>query len=236
MDRYVVGWKSGASAALPTTVHVVRHGESLHNARVYSSVGADHNDERYIDAGLTTAGISQANNLSDRIVSVDPKLIVSSPLTRALDTCIRACAKLSPSPDVVVTPLCSERVAFSCDIGSHVDILERRFPSLDFSALHPREAWWWTPSDITSPNAAASVQRLRSRINRSVSNPAVVQTVEPNDVFTARVQTFRRWLVEQPFQNIAVFGHGVFLRKLLIKGRGDVVAPLQNVELRTIVL
>lgn len=226
MDRFVAGWSQGSSEPLPpTTVHVVRHGESLHNAKVFASYGADANDIRYADSPLTPHGEKQADSIAARIAAIDPDLIVCSPLTRALQTCLRACVGLSGSKVVVHRGL-RERLAYSCDVGSRASVLRERFPGVDFGELE--EVWWWREGEGEG-SVEESVERLRE------GAPGSPTGVEPKEEWVKRAGHVKRWLVERPERNVVVFGHGVVLRALLAD-RGKQAPFLTNCEIRKIVL
>jgi glucosyl-3-phosphoglycerate phosphatase len=234
MDRYVLGWQTGNAVGQPKTVYLVRHGESTHNAQVYAALGADPNDARYLDAALTARGAAQANALAPRLRELAPQLVVASPLTRAVDTCLRACALLTDpvNPRRIVRPECSERLAYACDIGSSVHVLEKRFPQLDFAHVRPHDAWWWTPDKLDTLSANSSLALLR------MSPPGSKAGIEPVEMVTRRVNAFRAWLVAQPETRIVVFGHGAYLRRLM-SSQGSSVSSVPwfgNCEIRKILL
>lgn len=155
MDRYLLERQLGRRIP-PKTVMLVRHGQSEHNAQVYHPHDPDYNDPRYLDAPLTLTGRTQASALYPVVRRFDPQLIVSSPMTRAIETALLATRHNSNNSNNnnntsnnnnnvphVVTPLCTERLAYSCDIGSPVSELCRRFPFLDFSGVPYPERWWY---------------------------------------------------------------------------------------------
>lgn len=190
------------------TVYLVRHGESTHNAQSFRWQGADYNSPLYLDAPLTPFGEDQANKISTRIRDTNAQLIVTSPFTRAIQTMVLATQQMSPRPPIIVNKLCAERLGASCDIGSSVEELERRFPELDFSDVQPRDAWWWTATnDDRKPTSAAESLKLltRASYNRSIIG------FEPSPSVMNRVHLFRSWLLARPEQRIVVFAHGLFL-------------------------
>jgi glucosyl-3-phosphoglycerate phosphatase len=231
MDRYVAGWRAGAAPRGPTTVHVVRHGESLHNASYFAALGADANDARYVDAGLTPRGAGQADALVGRVAALEPQLVVCSPMTRAIDTCLRACANLNlPPRSVLAHPACTEKLSYSCDVGSPLSALLARFPTVNFDAVAGREVWWWRGRGDGAWSAQRSLEELRG------GSAAPRRGVEPTENVLRRVGEFRRWLVERAEQRILVFAHGVYLRHLLAKSPRESVPWLDNCEVRKFVL
>lgn len=211
MDRYMIQARTGERPPVKT-VYLVRHGQSTHNAHALAAQGADLNDPRYIDAPLTALGEAQARALAPelRAAALPIELVVTSPLIRATQTCLLACAA-SGLPNPVVSPLCAEYLAFSGDIGSPVDHLQRVFPALDY-ALVPQGAWWWSPDDAPEKSQAASLALLRKH------PVGAYKDCEPKAAFLKRVNDFRVWLLERPEKTIIVFAHGVFLTHLVDDG------------------
>lgn len=210
------------------TVFLIRHGESMHNAHSLLSVGADLNDMGYVDAPLTPEGVEQAKALQSTIPSLRAELIVTSPLTRATETCLHATSGLSPSVPTVVNHLCRERLAYSCDIGSNVTTLMTKFPDMDYGSIP--NIWWWTPPDGSAKTSMESLQILRSR-PPGAHKQEWFKAVEPMKAFQKRVDEFRLWLLERPERRIAVFAHGVFNVKLI----GD-NSRMGNCEVRKLIL
>ena len=182
------------------TLYLVRHGESLHNARVIPNANLD--DMRYIDSPLTPKGISQAKALQRKFESYKPKLIICSPMTRAIQTCYYATSTLEPFQQPLVHPLCTERLSYSCDIGSPCSILQKKFPHLDFHRLDPPNAWWYQPDYIPRELGTAETSYRFMMENNAR---------EPSPYFYRRVAHFLKWIDQRPENSIAVFAHGVFL-------------------------
>lgn len=208
----------------PKTIHLVRHGQSLHNAHYHMQSGADMNDARYIDAPLTPLGESQAHSIAPIIANVNPDLFVCSPLTRATQTLLHARSNLRAP--IAVTPLCSERVAYSCDIGNPVSLLRNRFPGLDYSQVPNPEEWWWMPPELKDRTSMGHLKLMRK------DPPGACQHAESREELARRASQFRTWLLHRPETNIAVFAHGVFLTMLV----GDPNVRFRNCEIKKIVL
>lgn len=210
MDRFLLQNQTGQNIP-PKTIYLVRHGQSTHNAHALEPLGASRNDIRYIDAPLTEIGVQQAQQISSKLKQINPQLIVTSPMIRATQTCLHACADLQAP--IIVSPLCRERLAYVCDIGSPVEDLERMFPNLDYSHVMPRDAYWWTPHSMLQKSAHASAELLQQ------NSPRAQRETEPKEFLRARVDKFRIWLLQRPETVIAVFTHGAFLNKLLSDGK-----------------
>lgn len=207
MDRFILQSKRGEPIS-KKTVYLVRHGESLHNAQSLRWKGADYNSPLYIDSPLTPTGEKQARGISHRVRDMNVELIVTSPMTRAIQTMLLATREMSPTPAIMVNKLCCERLGASCDIGSSADVLQHRFPQLDFSDLQPRNAWWWTATN-ESPRPTNATESL-DLLTRSSLDHATIGD-EPSDFLFSRVNEFRNWLLSRPEKRIVVFAHGVFL-------------------------
>lgn len=204
MDRFIIEQRTGKRPPVKT-IYLVRHGESTHNARSFASEGAGIDDERYIDAQLTTLGKAQARSLTPKLKELDINLVVCSPMTRATQTCLIACDGTGlPLP--VVSPLCTERLAYSCDIGSPVSELRRRFPNLDYGLVTRGEAWWWLPDKSGEQSQSRSLALLKKHPSTNS---------EPRTDFNIRMNDFRVWLLQRPEKRIIVFAHGVFLKSLM---------------------
>lgn len=182
-ERLQFGWQD---------VYVLRHGESTFNARQDREV-----DPIDFDARLTDRGREQAATVASQIRVLAPNLIVTSPLTRALQTAeIIACGRVP----VLVEPLIREWKLNSCDIGRPVSMLRREFP--EFSFDHLAETWWYEGDDGESPNPKGVI-------------------VEPRTLFLDRVHRFRQWLQQHPGKCIVMVGHNAFIIHLTRRKLGN---------------
>lgn len=224
MDRHLLERRLGRKIPRKT-LYLVRHGQSTHNAHCFAAEGADLNSSRYVDAPLTSLGESQARELADEMHRINPQVVVSSPLTRATQTCLLASRRIPDTPHVV-HPLCAERLAYSCDIGRPVAELQAQFPRVDYGLVKPAEAWWWMPEGLEERTGGASLELLRKH------EAGAYRDCEPAGVFAKRANDFRVWLLERPETKIAVFAHGVFLTQFL----GDRTVRFRNCEVRKVVI
>lgn len=211
MDRFLVANRTGKRPP-SKTIFLVRHGESTHNAHSLQRHGADLNDVRYLDAPLTQQGVQQARSIAPEIPGLHAELVVTSPLTRASQTCLYAIEHMPRPTQLLVHPLCIERLAYACDIGSPVSELEKRFPMLDYGRVRPKDAWWWTPPSTIRWGQMDSLMLLRRY------PPGAYKDVEPTEAFRKRADDFRLWLLERPEKRIVVFAHGIFLTTLMGEG------------------
>jgi broad specificity phosphatase PhoE len=167
---------------MPQTIHLIRHGQSTWNAH-YAATGED---PLHFDARLTDLGLAQVEARRKELAAERYDLIVTSPLTRAIQTTLGVFAPHLDRVPVVVEALHRERLESSCDVGRPASVLASEFGALAFH--HLEEEWW--------PNGCTPDHRgIR---------------YEPDELFKKRVRTFRRWLTGRPEQRIAVVGHGTF--------------------------
>lgn len=171
-------------------IHFIRHAQSAHNARAASATDerAVRHDPTLRDAPLTALGQDQAKALTAEVkVLRNIELVVSSPLTRAIQTTLVAFAD-HPAPRLIEA-LHREKQENYCDIGRAPNVLAAEFTDFDFN--HLDDPWWFD-----GPLDGAPYPR------------------ETLDAFERRVARFADWLSARPEHCIAVVGHGTFLRRL----------------------
>ena len=180
-------------------IHFIRHGESEHNARFEAGLDplALRFDATLRDAGLTALGRAQAEALTtDMRARPEIELIVVSPLTRAIQTMLIGFANHAGAR--LVHDLHREHLQNFCDVGRSPALLAKEYPQLAFH--HLDNPWWYTSLDGDA-----------------------VYAPEPDDMFQARVTGFESWLKARPEAELAVVGHGTFLRHLTgeVFGNGE---------------
>ena len=164
--------------------HLIRHAQSSFNAAMADTPWID---PMIFDAPLSAKGERQAAALRHRVPGLAVELVVTSPLTRAIQTALGAFQD-SGLP-IRVHTLCAERVELSQDVGRPPAELAQAFPALRFE--HLPDTWWYT-------------ERLGAN---GVPH-------EPEPVFRTRVAAFRDWLSATPEYAVAVVSHGSFLQAL----------------------
>ncbi|MFO1324471.1 MAG: histidine phosphatase family protein [Burkholderiales bacterium] len=180
------------------TILCVRHGESTFNAAAAGG-GAD---PLHYDAPLSAVGRQQVRKARDALRDRPIELVVTTPLTRALQTTAGLFADHPSSPPVLVESLHRERVENSCDVGRSPALLSEAFPSFAFD--HLPDVWW---HHHANPD------------ERGVC-------IEPLELVRARAREFRRFLLQRPERLIAVVGHGTFFFVLT----GQALANCEVVE------
>lgn len=169
------------------TILCIRHGESTFNAATSDS-GVD---PLHYDAPLSELGLKQLQGVRERLQGMEIELVITTPLTRALQTAAGLFADHPRAPPILVEPLHRERVENSCDVGRSPALLAREFPS--FALDHLPDVWWHSHD---SPD------------ERGVC-------VEPVELVHSRAEAFKRFLLQRPERLIAVVGHGTFFRILI---------------------
>ena len=187
-------------------VSFIRHGLAAHNFG--GIIDPDPvTPDRYTDSPLTDYGRAQATCAAAEAAQLKPELLVCSPLSRALETGLRAFPHV---PTCVAHEMCREYCA-----GRYANkrlsrtALAARFPSVDFSALSGDE------DPIFRPDVPEAW-------------PAGLQD---------RIVKFIHWVGCRPEKAIAVASHGVYIEVMLkmfdCLALGERIA---NCELRTVVL
>ena len=179
----------GSNSVSPKTVLCIRHGESTFNV-AYRETGTD---PLHPDALLTPLGHEQVQDARERLRDIAIDLVVTTPLTRALQTTAGLFADHPSSPAIVVEALHREHGYSSCDVGRAPALLAAEFPGLRFD--HLPETWWEDDGHCPEPD------------ERGIR-------IEPIEACQARVETFRDWLGRRPERAIVVVGHGTFFHHL----------------------
>ncbi|MDJ1158010.1 histidine phosphatase family protein [Chelatococcus sp. SYSU_G07232] len=168
-------------------IHCIRHGQSTFNA-LFEVTQAD---PLHFDAPLSALGHEQVRTTAPAVADTHYELVVTSPLTRALQTTLGLFGGHPQNPPILVEALHREHLANSCDVGRPPSVLARDFPELTFG--HLDEVWWHNDG---APD------------ERGIH-------VEPIAVVEERAHAFRAWLAARPERSIAVVGHGTFFFHLM---------------------
>eukprot|EP00980_Cylindrotheca_fusiformis_P021230 scaffold8161_cov111-Cylindrotheca_fusiformis.AAC.7 len=144
---------------------IVRHGQAMHNPRAevarangcsMDEFVAIMREDDVLDAPLTDIGRDQAKLAQLQAAELDINLVVSSSLSRALETADRVCP---PSHQGGANRVCCEH--FREVNGSMLNAkrsrksdLEKRFTSWNFDDLKTEDDLLWTPTMETFPEVA----------------------------------------------------------------------------------
>jgi len=164
-------------------IYFIRHGESEFNA-VHSD---GDKDPLIFDAPLTDKGRRQAQAAKSQIAELGIKQVITSPLTRAIQTALCIFDDIAP---ITVTEKHRELLIHSCDVGRPPSDLQRDFPTLSFTHLPMR---WWHQGPENENGVA----------------------VEPEDVFLQRIAAFERSLAQIEERPLAIVGHGNVFKAII---------------------
>ncbi|KAF2786726.1 phosphoglycerate mutase-like protein [Melanomma pulvis-pyrius CBS 109.77] len=136
----------------PPLIHIIRHGESLHNI--------EHNYP-HRDPPLTSTGHTATRNIA---IPATPDLLLISPMTRTIQTALNAFPFLQePAPfpiEVQIWPALREAHDAICNVGVGRAALGAQFPQFDFSRC-PEE---WDHGPTTREGATARAEEVRVRL------------------------------------------------------------------------
>eukprot|EP00048_Salpingoeca_helianthica_P019017 m.243892 g.243892 ORF g.243892 m.243892 type:complete len:256 (-) comp28840_c0_seq1:25-792(-) len=190
-------------------IYLLRHGESEYNVKIHKYLAdfpeeaADPNywtrervyDPMIFDSPLTARGEEQARNIPAQFTHVRPELVITSPLTRALQTSLLAFGKETP---LVVLPDMREQRHSSCDFGQNGLTLVNRFSELGPQLADLPEQWWGPGCHIELGAMGFVPHTLR----------------ETDEDVCARLHRVVEFLLSRPEQRIVLVGHGVLFYHL----------------------
>ncbi|KXJ17415.1 putative phosphatase SPAC5H10.03 [Exaiptasia diaphana] len=196
-------------------IHFVRHAESTFNEIHHRNTAKPApRDLSLIDAPLSAKGEQQAKQLKEQISKLNVDLAICSPFQRAMSTCLLA----HGSRNVLISPLCSERLESVCDIGTTKDVLVKNYPYWDFRLVENNVWWYVGQQNITDQESAIKWWQSDD------------YSVESDEVLKDRASRFYHLLLSRPERSIAVFSHSHFLRKFLRWHFGVQNINIQNAE------
>jgi broad specificity phosphatase PhoE len=180
----------------------MRHFEALHNL-------LPHNYS-IRDPGLSPLGQTQATDAIEiikNIPSID--LIVCSPLTRTLQTHLLVFDNQQNIP-LIIHPYLQEVCSEPCDIGSPLNDLKEKFPSLEnelntFEETFGDSEWL----DKTNPENIYSPKQIKERAKH-----------------------FLHWLMNRSEQHIFVISHNLMLGQILRDEKNNQPIDLKNGEIK----
>ena len=160
---------------------LIRHGQSTFNAAM-----AENRPDPFVeDARLSELGRRQVAAGRAALASQTYDVVVTSPLTRAIETALGLFG--GRDVPIIVEPMHRERLEHSCDCGRSPSVLTREFPELAFE--HLDDPWWYV----------------------ELAEGVGIVT-EPESVFLERVAGFDTWIRARGETSLAIVGHGTFFR------------------------
>ena len=206
-------------------LHVVRHAQGTHNVRL------DYRSAHQLDARLTDTGKRQCEQFAAQIVLpkndedrqtttthsylCDTELIVTSPLTRTIQTAVHCMEPVLQSTQqhkqqqqqhqsgsripVVALECIREIVNHMCDQRRSITDIAKDHPNVDFQHITTNhDALWQHYEEIHGPQTDYRWSR------ESLDLPSLAH----------RARHFFTWLSQRHEQNVVMFSHSDFLRFL----------------------
>ena len=209
----------GRATASATSLLFVRHGVTEMNEYLtkvpYLSPGFV--DPPLYDTRLSQTGVRQASEaLRDQLrrehLRRPIELVICSPLSRALMTADLGLGDIQVP--CLVDPDLAERHYLSSDVGRSPKELASEFPRFASALEALPESWWWqadAAAEREAHTARLALQGGREPL-RGVALP-----VEPQAVFTSRLELFKSQLLARPERSVAVVAHWAVFYSLLGK-------------------
>lgn len=163
-------------------IYLIRHGQSEFNEA--HTPGSP--DPMIWDAPLTALGWEQALQARGKIADLGIQQVLTTPLTRAIQTAKIIFDGLAP---ITIIPDHRELLTHSCDVGTSTAALRNKFPELSFDGLP--DVWWHQGPE---------------------NNDGV--PVEPHDLFQDRIDAFADLIANMSDQPLAIVGHGNVFKAL----------------------
>ncbi|KAK3283113.1 hypothetical protein CYMTET_9177 [Cymbomonas tetramitiformis] len=173
-------------------LHFVRHAQGTHN------VSKEYRKPENLDARLTSLGEAQCEQLAVKAQYMnDIELVVSSPLTRTLQTATLSFgSQMNAGVPFLAEESIRETVNYLCDCRRAIEDIIPEFPGVEFSRIVHNEDELW--------NRYArkyGCQESYTKRRESADEAAIAQ----------RARMFFQWIKTRPEKEIAVVSHQAFL-------------------------
>ena len=205
-------------------VHIIRHGQALHNII---------RDTKIRDPPLTSQGHDSTQRIT---LPVEPDVIVISPMTRTIQTALNMFPFLKePGPwpiPVEIWPDLRETFDSECNKGLPRSELSLKYPQFDYSKCN--ENWDYPSHTIESATARAeSVRKRLKELSTTHLNIAVIThrgfvgfLVKGRRFDTAETRTYR-FATDEETQDSAI-RQGINCDTLLAQDFGPTVLVLEK--------
>ena len=117
-------------------IHCIRHGQSTFNAEFELT----RTDPLHFDSPLSELGHRQVAERAVELRQYPYELVVTSPLTRALQTTMGLFKDHPSTPSIHVECLHREQLSSSCDVGSAPASLREKFPHVAYHLVRTLHA------------------------------------------------------------------------------------------------
>ncbi|CAM9156015.1 unnamed protein product [Ascophyllum nodosum] len=205
-QRKVVGVMLGSQAK---TIHFIRHAEGTHNKGAAEYGPGIYLNEEYADARLTEVGKEQCAKLkADNPGLKETKLVVISPLSRAIQTALLSIEQVEGVPWIALECARERSGNHPCDRRRPVHELKEDFPTIIFDNIDEGE------DKLYDANERESEESLMKRAKNLLD-----------------------WLSGRTETNIVVVTHGVLLTCFfneVLMAPANLAKRFENGELRTL--
>jgi broad specificity phosphatase PhoE len=168
-------------------IYCIRHGESVHNVNYKKNGVSAFTDPNCVDSELTNFGQEQSILLSRNwTCKYNIELILVSPLTRTLDTCMNIFG------DTDIPIFCIEGLreypcgSHTCNKRKDISFLSTKYSRIQFINFNDNKDVYW------NPNEEETISSLNNRILK-----------------------VKEFISKRPENNIAIVGHNSFLSKMI---------------------
>lgn len=207
--------------ATKKSLHFIRHAQGYHN------VNQRYRDLENLDARLTDHGVQQCRWLSEELKAsgllqdASDILVVTSPLTRCLQTTIYALDSIleDKKPPIVAVESLRETVNYNCDRRRNISDVSKEFPMVDFGNIESDSDPIW--------------DHYERRLGDDTTYTLHRESAELHMVAT-RGRRFFQWLARQPQSHVIVCTHSAFLRCIKNYGYGVPAKPKQVLDYRAV--
>jgi len=195
-------------------VSFIRHGQSEAN----HLCDIQGNAKGCWDPHITELGVSQAKKRAEELAKTpelyDFELIVVSPMTRTLETCVNALVDYIGKVPIIAQPLVAEQLTECDDIGKPPKVIKELWSEypIDFGLLPDKpEVWWYPGPKAVISNPENETMESQQKVYLSEEG----EWEEPWELVLERAHKFENWLRERTEQHICVVSHGGFIEALV---------------------
>ena len=167
-------------------IYCIRHGQATHNIDHKIRGDIAYIDPIHRDSKLVGKGIEEAEKLNKHLLNMKFDIILVSPLTRTIQTCLLSTNKIDKKILAI-----EEVREFSCRVHTPNNRktkteLIKLYPEVDFSEIVYDDDIFW--NDINE------------------------ETLEELDI---RINKFKEWIKKRPETNFVLFTHASFISRFL---------------------
>lgn len=183
-------------------IYLVRHAESEYNSSYKKNIEMGlKKDPNIRDPQLTNNGIKQAQNIKEKIKLLNPDVIITSPLKRAIQTA----NIINNNYRIIVHPLATEKITCTGDIGTFRSELNCDLSYID------KEVWW--------NYNERKINNYDDFINLNSTTSSLIKEEDLEDFGSVmyRMKKLFEFIDDLEYKNICVISHSNFAYMLINK-------------------